>query len=110
MNSRAHSGIAVRPVVPGAEGTEGALWNGKGKGPTAEGKKPRPLRGRGFQYALFELGKGRGRTPTREHERGETAGNHAALMAIFFSAFCASALFGTVTFSTPFLKDASILS
>ena len=36
--------------------------------------------------------------------------DHAALTAIFFSAFCASALFGNVTFRTPFLKVASILS
>lgn len=40
----------------------------------------------------------------------KTPDDHAALMAIFFSAFCASLLFGTVTFRTPFLKDASILS
>jgi hypothetical protein len=35
---------------------------------------------------------------------------HAVLMAIFFSLFCASGLFGSVTVSTPFLKCASILS
>jgi hypothetical protein len=37
-------------------------------------------------------------------------GPHAVLMAIFFSLFCASGLFGSVTVSTPFLKCASILS
>ena len=37
-------------------------------------------------------------------------GPHALLMAIFFSLFCASGLFGSVTVSTPFLKCASILS
>src|SRR5208282_4420783 len=35
--------------------------------------------------------------------------DQAALTAIFFSAFCASVLFGSVTVSTPFLKLASIL-
>jgi hypothetical protein len=34
---------------------------------------------------------------------------HPALMAIFFSAFCASAVFGSVIVSTPFLNFASIL-
>lgn len=34
----------------------------------------------------------------------------AFLMAIFFSLFCASGVFGKVTVSTPFLKPASILS
>jgi hypothetical protein len=34
----------------------------------------------------------------------------AALMSIFFAGFCASAFFGSVTVSTPFLKLASILS
>jgi hypothetical protein len=37
-----------------------------------------------------------------------TGRDQAALTGIFFSAFCASALFGNVTFSTPFLKVASI--
>jgi hypothetical protein len=34
----------------------------------------------------------------------------AFLIAIFFSLFCASVVFGSVTVSTPFLKFASILS
>ena len=33
-----------------------------------------------------------------------TGRDQAALTGIFFSAFCASALFGNVTFTTPFLK------
>ena len=37
-------------------------------------------------------------------------GPHALLMAIFFSLFRASGLFGSVTVRTPFLKCASILS
>jgi hypothetical protein len=32
------------------------------------------------------------------------SGPHALLMAIFFSLFCASGLFGSVTVSTPFLE------
>jgi hypothetical protein len=42
--------------------------------------------------------------------RGQRYQPHALLMAIFFSLFCASGLFGSVTVSTPFLKCASILS
>src|SRR3974390_351947 len=39
-----------------------------------------------------------------------TLSSQAALIAIFFSAFCASAFLGNVTESKPFLKAASILS
>jgi hypothetical protein len=61
-------------------------------------------------FNLLSLSWDEGReNSTREPLRG-LPGNHAALIAIFFSAFCASTLFGTETFSTPFLKDASILS
>ena len=36
--------------------------------------------------------------------------DQAALTSIFFAGFCASAVFGNITFRTPFLKAASILS
>jgi len=36
--------------------------------------------------------------------------NQAALTSIFLAGFCASAVFGSITLRTPFLKEASILS
>ena len=58
------------------------------------------------------------RTPEERRSRGtprdlaaETESDQAAaLTSIFFAGFCASAFFGSVTVSTPFLKLASILS
>src|SRR5262249_21372033 len=40
----------------------------------------------------------------------DTEHNQTFLIAIFFSLFCACAVFGSVTVRTPFLKLASILS